>query len=262
MNSLKQNAQIFSVLVRRELKVTGSNIVSILADCLSPLVTQVVTFGYLFPLIGQPQELIAPIYLGSMISLFLQLGFSLIMRIGFDLDQNRFIDYKITLPLTKTWLISAYIISNMAETAMIVLPVFFLGIMMLNHLFTWAAINIIGLMIIIVCILLFFSTFYLAMAFKYNLQWSLDNFWPRRMIPLFIFSSALVVWQKVFVFWPTMAYIMLLSPITYVAEGLRAALLGGDMFISVYICAGALIVFTVLNLWLIAQGLQERLDPV
>lgn len=231
-------------------------------DCIAPLVTQTITFGYLFPIIGMPPSMIAPVYLGGMLALFMQLGFTLSMKTGFDLTYNRFIDYHITLPLPKRWLFGAYILNNMLEVALITFPLFGIGIFILKPQFNLAHTHWAGLFFTYLLVLAFFSTFYLTLAYTATLNWLLDNAWPRLLVPLWTMSSALVTWKKAFAWSPHIGYIMLLSPFTYVSEGLRSALLNNEDYIAWPLCCAIIILYIIVNLLILRFGIKKRLDPL
>jgi len=256
------NARIFCVLISRNLFLFSRQLKSTLTDCIPPLFTQIITFGYLFPLIGMPSSMIAPIYLGSMLTLFLQLGYAMVMKTGFDLHYNRFIDYHITLPISKRWLFGSYIINHMLEVLLITLPLYTIGILVLHKQFDIAHINVYALTLMYLFILTFFSTFFLAISYTATVHWIMDNVWPRILVPLWWFSSALVTWKKIFAWSPSISYIMLFSPITYIAEGMRSALLGTDQFIGWHYCILILCGFIVLNVIALNYGIKRKLDPV
>src|SRR5581483_10133021 len=262
MSATNKNFRIFLVLLAHDIKLLSTNIFSAILDSVAPLIAQTITFGYLFPLLGMPSYMIAPIYLGGMLSLFMQLGFTLTIKTSYDLTYNRFIDYQITLPISKRWLFAAFIINNMIEVILITLPLFGIGIIILKPQFNLALTNWFGLTLIYFLILAFFSTLYSAIAYTAQLRWILDNAWPRVLVPLWSLSSAIVLWKKTFAWSPIIGYIMLFSPFTYVAEGLRSAMLDTPEYISWQICALMLLLFISINLSVFAYGIKKRLDPV
>lgn len=259
---LSNNVYIFLALLSRDFKLLRANILSMFIDCIAPLITQVLTFGYLFPLLGMPTSMIAPIYLGSMLSLFLQLGFSAVMKIAFDLNHNRFIDYQITLPIDKRWLFASYIVNHVIELILITLPLYTVGILVLRANFDITHASLLGVICMALLIFLFFATFFYAIAFSFSLQWILENTWPRILVPLWWISGGLVMWKLVYAWWPFLGYLMLLSPFTYIAEGLRSSLLGTEKFIAWPFCALALVIFIAFNIFALKRGIIKRLDPV
>lgn len=261
-NTLKDNLQIFSVLLSRDMKLFMGNLGNLFADLSMPLVAQILNFGYLFPLLGMPDTMIIPVYLGSMVNLFVQLGFAFTMRIAADINTNRFIDYQRTLPLPKRWLMGAYIVSNMIETAVIMIPLTCVGLIILRAHLSFAHVSY-GALIAVLCVnLLFFATFFLACALYFNFNWLIDNIWPRLLSPMFCISAILIFFKPAYAWWPLLGYIMLLNPFTYVAEGMRSALLGSELYIAPGICIAALSLFIILNGLLIMRGMTKKLDPV
>lgn len=263
MNSpLRNHAAIFKVLVHKEMKLFAAKMKDVFLDALMPLATQIITFGYLFPQFGMPLEKIGPVYLGSMMALFIHLGYAFLLRVAGDMNTNRLIDYQQTLPLSRPWLIGSYIISNMLETACIMIPLMGAGLIILRNHIQFTHISYISLILIFVCILFFLSSFFLAAAFSFSFNWLLDNFWPRLLIPIFLFSATLIIWQEMYRWWPLMGIIFLISPFTYMVEGLRSALLGGDQYISVWICCALLCIWSSLNIAFLHRGFIKKLDPV
>lgn len=262
MNTLHSNFRIFCALLERDIKWVMHNFTTTMIDCLGPLITQIVTFGYLFPLFGMASSMVGAVYLGSILNLFVQLGYALVLKIAFDLNANRFIDYHLTLPLPKKWLFGSYIISHMIETALVTIPLIFGGIIFLQQYIPLSHINWVGFIFIFIVMLSFLSTFFLMLGYSFKLSWILDNIWPRILVPMWLFSAGLVPFKTVNQWWPNLSYIFLLSPITYIAEGLRSALIGTDNYIAWEHCVIPLLLWTVLNIFLLTNRIYKRLDPV
>ncbi|MCX5921850.1 MAG: hypothetical protein NTX86_00815 [Candidatus Dependentiae bacterium] len=261
MSTLK-NARILRVLISKDLKMIAANVSSIIIDCIPPLIVQVTTFGYLFPLLGTPSAMIAPTYLGSMTSLLFHLGYAFVLKTSFNLEHDRFIDYHLTLPIPKRWLFASFIINHMLEVAIVTLPLFTIGVGLLHTHFNLAAISWLGIAIVYPLILAYFSTFFLAFSYSLSLSWIMANSWPRILAPMWWIGATLVVWKKVYLWQPWIAYCMLLNPITYAAEGIRAAFLGNQDFIPWPLCAVMLSIFIVFNCVCLVYGVKKRLDPV
>ena len=262
MNTIGNHFLIFSALLSRDIKWMMHNFTNTMIDCLGPLITQIITFGYLFPLFGMEKSMVGAVYLGSILNLFVQLGYALVLKIAFDLNANRFIDYHLTLPLPKKWLFSSYIISHMIETALVTIPLIFGGILFLQQYIPLANINWIGFMCVFIAMLAFLSTFFLMLGYSFKLSWILDNIWPRILVPMWLFSAGLVPFKTVYAWWPQLGYVMLLSPITHISEGLRSSLIGTDNYISWEYCVIPLLLWTVLNIFLLTNRIYKRLDPV
>lgn len=262
MNTFRSHFYIFCALLGRDIKWMLHNLSKTLLDCVGPLITQTITFGYLLPLMGMLSSMVGAVYLGSLLNLFVQLGYALVLKIAFDLNANRFIDYHLTLPLPKRWLFASYIISHMLETALVSIPLIFGGVLCLQQYLPVANINFIGFGVVFIAMLAFLSTFFLMLGYSFKLSWILDNIWPRILVPIWLFGAGLVPFKKVYAWWPPLGSVMLLSPITYIAEGLRSTLIGGDNYISWYYCIIPLILWTISNIFLLTNRIYKRLDPV
>lgn len=254
--------RIFLALIKRDIVWIKRRAVSTIIDCIAPLLTQITIFGYLFPLFGMAPALIGPVYLGSMLNLFIQLGYSFVLKIAFDLKGNRFIDYHLTLPLPKKWLFASYAVSHMIETAIVTVPLISGGIILLHTYIPLHNIQVFGFACIFTTMLCFLSTFFMLLGYSFELSWILHNIWPRILVPLWLFGAGLVPWQAVYGWNQKLGYLMLISPITYLAEGMRSALLGGEHYIPWQWCLIPLCIYTVINILLFSTRIQKRLDPV
>jgi hypothetical protein len=262
MDTILNHFRIFNALLSRDIKWMLHNLSTTIIDCLAPLATQIISFGYMLPLFGMATSMIGAVYLGSILNLFVQLGYALVLKIAFDLNANRFIDYHLTLPIPKKWLFASYIISHMIETALVTIPLILGGILCLQQYIPFAAINWFGFACIFIAMLAFLSTFFLMLGYSFTLPWILDNIWPRILVPMWLFSAGLVPFKKISMWWPNLGYVMLISPITYIAEGLRSALLGTDQYLAWEYCLIPLMIWTILNLALLTNRIYKRLDPV
>ena len=254
--------RIFWMLLRRDLKVLKKRIGSMLIDGTILVITLVVIFGSLFPLLGMSQSLIAPIYLGNVVAFTLFFGYSYGLKIVFDLHYNRFIDYQLTLPLPKRWLFAKIISYFIIEALLTTIPLMTLGIMLLGKKFTLVLPNWPLFALMYFSMLLFFSSFFVAISFWYNFFWFMENLWPRRLTLLFFLSTIFTPWHSIYHFSPTTAWVTLLNPLSYITEGLRATLLGSDLYLRPSICFPAIALFIVFNIWVLNLGIKKRLDPV
>lgn len=259
---VSDNARVWWALVRRDLKILRANLRDKMIDTLLVLVLHVVQIAYLFPYLGMPHEMIPATYLGEIQLIMLFLGFTMSLKMVFDLKFGRFIDYHMTLPLPKRWLFASYLTSFVIETAIIGIPTTFLGIALLGSRFTttnphWL---IFGVMYLLG--LLFYGIFNLAFAFMYDYDWFMANAWQRRLNFLMMLGSLFFPLRAVQKFDPRVGKLFMLNPYTYIIEGMRSALLGTENYLSYWYCIPATCGFIALATWMLARGVQRRLDPV
>ena len=261
-NEFSHNIHIFWALLRKDLKLFIAKFKGILIDCLIPLIANVISFGYLFPLLGMAESLVAPTFLGMNVMLFISLGFSLAQRIQVDLEYKKFIDYQITLPIPKRWLFFEYITYFTIELMGMIFPLTVFGIMLLGNRFITVSPNWIIFLPFFILSSLFFALFFMAISFRYPYIWWKDNIWTRRLMPLFCLGCVFFVWQKLYAFSPFLGIVFLLNPITYVAEGFRACLIGGNEFLPISLCTCILVIYMLLFCFVLKNSIFKRIDPV
>jgi hypothetical protein len=252
----------YLALIRRNLIVIRKRLRSACINAGVRVIMDVIEFGGLLPAMGVPLELVGPLFLGSITLQLLFQGMGFGLRVMFDVRFTRFIDYHMTLPLPKRWLFASYVTYFCIEVVIITLPLFTVGILLLGDNFQVIAPHWLLFCIVYLMSLIFFGLLFLGAAFYYQYDWFMQNLWPRRLSLLLLLSPTFFVWHKAFTFSPYAAYAMLAIPITYIAEGLRATLIGGPDYISAYICIGMLSIWIALAIILVQRGVYKRLDPV
>lgn len=252
----------FLALTSRNFKIIVKQLRETLVDGIIFALLNMLLFIYLFPVIGMSADLIGPVFLGSLVSLFFNLGFSLSLRIVFDLKFRRFLDYQLTLPISLFWLFSSYVLAFFAELFMSTTPIIIFSLFILRTKIQLMHANWLLFIIIYLLILLFFSILFLALGILYEYTWFLDNIWPRRLAPLLILGCVYVPWSKVYNLSSIIGSILLVNPITYVSEGLRSSLLGTNGYISPLLCITVLIASIVLSVMLLMYSVKKQLNPV
>ena len=255
--------RIFYALVQRDMHVLKKNLRSKMIDASILTITNVIVFGKLFPIIGVPSRFIAPLFLGNgLIMMLISFGYGFAIRIVYDIKFTRFIDYHMTMPLSKFWLFLSYIVSFVIETLIITIPLIIVGIFLLRDFF--ATMNgswIIFFGVYVLCLILT-ATLFLSASFYYDFDWFRNNLWARRLFPLFLLSTLSITWKDLVALIPRMSLFIKLNPLTLFAESLRASLLGGSEFLPLGFCIVGLVVWIIVFIWAFNVGVTKRLDPV
>ncbi|MDP3889509.1 MAG: ABC transporter permease [bacterium] len=260
--NIRSNARVFMALLHRDLKMFKQKFRSVFIDSICVLLVEIVLFNNLLPHFGMPREIIAPAYLGSVVGFLFFLGYSQATRLVFDIEYDRFIDYHLSLPLSIYWLFTEYVTFLIIESLTITLPLVTLGIILLGDNFRMVTPNF-GLFILMyLLMLIFFALLFAWISFHYNADFFYNHLWPRRLSPFFNVSAIFFSWKGIYTLSPTISYLLLANPITYLAEGLRATLLNKDDYLSIYLCFGVMIIFTLPLFFLLARSIKKRLDPV
>lgn len=260
--ALSDNARIFLALLQRELIVLRKELKDALIDGIIVIGIDALTYGYLFPLMGMQQKMIAPIFIGSVFVIFFMLSYSKGLEVIFDLKYSRFIDYHMTLPISRSWLFAVYVARMVLHSLVIALPIIIIGAFLFGAQIPAHTINIPAFLVMSLLTLIFSSILFLALCFYYSYNWFMVNIWPRRLTPLFCIGSIFFPWKMVNAFSPSLGILFLFNPFTFMAEGLRSTLLGSTDYISPIICMFAIIGWTILALLIMIMGIRKRLDPV
>lgn len=262
---LRQNKNYFFTylaLVRRDMRVIRKRLSSALLDAGAQVLINVTTMGGLLPAMGMPAFLISPLFVGSIAFQLMFIGMGFGLRNVFDIKFSRFIDYKLTLPLPKRWLVASYITYFCMEASIVSIPLFALGFALLGTKFQVVAPNYFLFPIIYLLTLILYGLLFFGVSLYYEFQWFMANLWPRRLTFLLTLSPMFFVWYRVYEFAPRIAYLMLASPLTYTAEGMRATLIGGPLYIPGWICVLGISFWISMFSWLVSLGIRKRLDPV
>lgn len=263
MKNFASNITILRALIARDMRVIKTRLSSLIVDGLILVVVAVLVFGNLLPMMGMPKQLIAPVFLGNSLSFFLaSLGYNWAMRMAYDLKFDRFIDYFLTLPLSKPWLFAYYILSFIIEVTIVTLPMVTIGIIALGNNFGPINGNFFMFLGMYFLSLLFWGLFFLGSAFVYDYQWFRNNMWARRIMPFFCSAPAFFTFKTITAIMPSMSKFMMLNPVTYIIEGLRASLLGGPEYLPITVCLGGSFMAIILLYARLQHGIYKQLDPV
>lgn len=256
------NFRIFCALIRRDIKVFSSELIDTIIDGIVLIFTETLTYGAFLPLMGMPATDIAAMYIGSIVFILFFLGENLSISHVFDLRYERFIDYQLILPISRPWLFAHFVASFVIQTALISSLLLIFGLLLLGNKFAVISPHWLLLIIVYFLSLIFFGLFFLLLSFITHFEWFMDNVWPRILSPLYAFGCTVFIWNKVEELSPAIAKLCLLNPLTYISEGLRAAAIGGQTFISLWICIPVISISIIALSYLLMYGINKTLDPV
>ncbi|HSW73548.1 MAG TPA: hypothetical protein VLG71_00165 [Candidatus Limnocylindria bacterium] len=258
------NLAVMYALLCRDLQVMRGHIKDALIDGCILVAAQLTVFGCLFPAMGMKVELVPPLYIGSTLILLYEVVFAYAWTLIYDLEYKRTIDYRITLPIAKKWLLAQLCVSTALQATLLSLPPFVVGLLFLSRL-TPITHNVAHLLLacgMYFITVLFLSTLLISFSFYYSYTWFMLNVWPRRLVPLMMFSCAFFSWHHVAAFSPHLATLFLCNPMTYCAEGLRSLLLPSVVSLPAWLCASMIILGIALAAGILWRGVYKRLDPV
>ncbi|NBP02965.1 MAG: hypothetical protein EBU90_23205 [Proteobacteria bacterium] len=179
-----------------------------------------------------------------------------------DILGNRVIEYELTLPIpqwaifTKIALVNAY---RAFIVSLLLIPagmtIIYLGIGM-----TFSNINLFKTILMILIANVFFGFLGLFTASLMQKISDVRNMWMRVLFPMWFIgglNNSLSAVQKVA---PTFAKVLLLNPIIYISEGMRAAMLGQEGFLNYWICCLVLVTLTIIIGVFAVKRFKKKLD--
>ena len=261
----QDNYAIFKVLFQRDLKVLKTKILGELIDCIILSSIQVTTFGYFFPLMGLPSEMIAPLYLSMSIvniGFFQGFAFSTIILEMLPDQGPSMIQYHLTLPISRSWLFAEYILYFMLETTILTLPLVGFGIILVPGMLATIQGSWLAFCLVYILSLLFMGLLFLMLPLWYDYDWFRQNLWARRLTWMLNISTMFFTLETLKKISPFFAKIVLISPLTYIAEGLRVSLLGGNTYLPLPICLAGICTAIIITSLLLKTAIIRRLDPV
>lgn len=179
-----------------------------------------------------------------------------------DIEGNNHTSYQLTLPLPAwlLWLKTACAIS--IKGLLITIFMLPLGKIILWNRFNLATVNPLKLCIIIIMASLFYGIITLWALSSIKHMSLLGKLWNRYLFPMWMLGCFQFSWQVVHKLFPTMSYLVLINPISFITEATRAAIIGQSNFISFWTCIGVLCGWIFMLWGYTFKQLRKRLDFV
>jgi ABC-2 type transport system ATP-binding protein len=255
--------KIFLYLIYRDLLILKKDFWGTFIDMLIwPTIASII-FGYIMPRISN----VGPNYggfvlLGAIITIATVSALDSATQIISDLDNNRLSDYFLTLPISPYLFFIKQAISITLKSLILTLPIFPLGKLLLLKSFSLLHLSFIKFCLMYLCITVFIGFFALWIISWVKHQDAIIHVWLRLYNPMMWFGGLLFSWKQIYEAIPSISYIMLLNPITYAIEGLRASVLGQENFLNYWICLFILLIYTVFIAIISLKLLHRRLDCI
>ncbi len=227
-------------------------------------IIQGVTFLYLLPSIifGAPNPAVnTTMFIGNIILLMLILTWKMALPLLFDLDQDRFIDYQISI-LNPALVLLERIIFSSIFTWILLLPVFPLVSLYFPSYFDTSTASWWRVVLVLYCGSLFCSAYHIFMACWLDSPRDIRRLWVRYNQVLFILGGFSIPWHIVNQTSPVLGLITRFNPMMYISEGLRQAFLNDARFFSYWQCIGVLLFASCCMTILAWRAFKRRVDHI
>lgn len=260
--ALKTTLAIFSQLMRKDLLQFARTYKSKLFDTGFLFFTNVIVFAYFLPQQGLQSSYGPFIMIGAIASfgLFDVVGY--VSELIFDIEGPCAISYTLAMPIP-SWVVFLQIAVRWAvQSFLLVIPLFFVGKLLL-----WNHLNLSGihwplLILMYISINCFFGVFGLWIASLIKTMGNLSHLFLRFVNPIFMFGAYFYTWHASYQLAHWIGCVILINPMVYVMEGMRAAALGQAGYLPFWLCFFAVWAYILVLGTHAILRLQKRLDCI
>ncbi|HXW86148.1 MAG TPA: hypothetical protein VEK38_02275 [Candidatus Bathyarchaeia archaeon] len=252
---------IFVQFLRRDMRVYAAKISENLINyaLIIPLLNGI-SFAYLQSHIyfGTNSAQGLAVFCGTILGPFLALIFKVAFDILFDLEGNRFIDYQLVILNPRLILLQRILFITLYSFCMM-LPFFPMVYIALGSYVDMSSSSWFLLAPVIFCAS-FCITGYTMLFAVILRRYQIRMFWTRVNHILMIFGGMFIPYHTIAQFSPLLGMIVRANPLIYASEGIRAAIVGGPLFMSIATCCIMLILFGTIFTLLTFYFFKKRVD--
>ena len=261
-STLSHNLSVVWQILARDFKALKTVINNMIINSAVIVLVLGFIFTRLMPAVGFSKTVGPTIFVGSFVGTFAYIGFIRSLEDTFDIKFQRFIDYKLTFPISTNWLIGAYIASYAMQLFFTTIPLLILGPLLLGSSIDFSTVHIPSLLAIYAVTILFYAVLFVCLTFLTSFMWFRFNVWSRLLTPLNFFGCIWFTWYGLYAISKPLGLIVLLNPYTYMTEGLRTALLQSQASLPLAICIPALLAFCAIGISLSLTLIYKHIDAV
>lgn len=222
------------------------------------------SFGYVIPYSGLETFSVAAasvFFAGSVSWLLYPLAFMLCLELFFDLQQNRFIDYQLTLAPARLVLAERLFFFS-SITWLHLLPYYPISKWLLGNYFDTSSISWVKLFVILYFCSLFFVAFSLFFIFFIDRMHQIANFFIRIVFPMIQTGGLRTPLHILFQFTYWLGIFSLLNPVMYMTEGIRQAIFQSNDYLPYAISIAGLTVGTILSMLACCVYFKKRVGHI
>lgn len=253
-------ANVFWQIVRRDLTIHFKNYKATLVNTIILFACNILTFAYLFPTTDSGYG--AFYFMGSLVTFGFFSGVMNAYELIGDVEGDRSINYLLTMPLPSWLTFVAIGLSWSLRTIVNIAPMFILGKLLLWEQLDLSKIHYVPFIFQFITASLFYGFFGLWTATMFKRMSDAGNIWLRMVNPMFLFGAFMFSWKSIAATMPWVSIVLLLNPIVYANEGMRATGLDPNNYIPFWICNLVLWGCTLLFGWWGIRRLRTWLDSI
>lgn len=258
--SFYTSIRVFSWLLWTDVRLIGREFFSNLLDASAWPTVLILVNGYIMPALGMPENYGAFTAVSMVVIMGAYTAWTGSVVLAADLAGERAISYELTLPLPywMVWIKCGLALAVKAA-AFNIMPLL-IGKIILGSRFDLSTFSPLQFLLIYVVSCLFFGMFALWSTVITNTAESHSRLELRLIGPMFFLNGWTASWIAMYGVSAALAIFVRFLPWIYAYEGSRAAVLGQEGFLNLWLCIGMLILFTVALTWMSIMLFKRRMD--
>lgn len=223
-----------------------------------------ICFGYIIPWIvmkNPDKLLVGNMFIGNAIWTLFPLAVSLTIDLLFDLEEDRFVAYQISILKPRLLLLERVIFAT-GVSVIGILFFFPVAKIILQDSLSFAHASYSKMLCMFILGAAFSVTFSMGVQLIIRSTRSIENLWLRFYLPFLTFAGATASWKSHMDVSSFVGYLALCNPLMHFTEGLRSAILGQDLFLPFWITVIVLLGATLGCFAFLVHIFKKRLDHV
>lgn len=253
---------VMKELIIIELKIFKQNFIDKIIDAGIWVTLVTIVNSYIMPYFGLASDF-GPFQFGGLlaaIGLFELYG--TIVGLVSDIDGEKIINYNFTLPIKSYLAIVSKAISYFILYLTLSIAMFPIGKICLWNQIDLFSINYFKLILGLIVTNIFYACFVILISSITKNINSIGSIWARFIFPIWFMGGFSFSWISLYKQIPTLAYLNLLNPMTYITELIRVGLLGQNGYLNYWLCFFIIILFSIFSLYFGTLNLKKKLDFV
>ena len=259
---IKQYLRLFWKLLKTDLIVFKQYVVDKVIDTNIWTVGCVGIFAYIMPKLGLDLRYGAFYAVSAIASCAIFEVWSATCTFVSDLCGRRVISYPLTLPLPSWLVLVKNAFTYACHASVVTIVVLPLGKLILWDRMDLSQFSLFRFVIMFLSINIFVGFFALFNASLVKNMNSVGSVWMRVIFPAWLLGGSQFSWHTMHEVSPKLAYANFVNPLLYPMEGIRAAVLGQEGYLSFGICLFAMWLFIFIFGWVGIRRIKKRLDFV
>lgn len=247
LKNIKASYTIFWQLLKIDLYVLFKDIKSTVLDTSVWITLSTFCNGYIFPHLGVGSSYGAFLVIGHLVSNGFFMCFYAGISIAGDINGDKVVGYELTLPLPAWMVFLKKALAWCAKALVVSILILPLAKVILMSRLDFSQFSILKFLLSFGLVNLFCSFMSIFTASIVDDLLSTGRVWVRYIYPFWYLGGTIFPFKVVYQSFPWLGMVLLLNPVTYATELIRASILGVDSYlIPFWISAAILSLFSLL----------------